>query len=244
MWEVCASNRLSSQLTDVIRRQPYSIVLFDEIEKAHPDIFNLMLQILEDGRLTDSKGRTVSFKQAVIIMTSNVGAQAMQKGILGGGDIGFSFEADDEEEQNYQKLKSLASEELKNVFRPEFLNRLDEVIVFKSLTKEEVGEIAELEFKKTLGRCEERYGVAIELTEKFKKKVLDEGYEPVYGARPLRRAVQRLLEDQLAESFLATTPDPGETITCDLNEEGEVVVLRPERTDGGAPEPSKELSPA
>merc|ERR1712060_86652 len=142
-----------SQLTDSIRRKPYSLVLFDEVEKAHPDVFNLMLQILEDGRLTDSKGRVVSFKNALIIMTSNIGAKAIEKGI-GGSDIGFSGFGDDfdGEQSSYKKLKSIVHDELKNFFKPEFLNRLDEIICFNSLTKPEVQEIAELEFRKTIGR--------------------------------------------------------------------------------------------
>ena len=135
-----------SQLTDGVRRRPYSLVLFDEVEKAHPDVFNLCLQILEDGRLTDSKGRTVSFKNTLIIMTSNVGAKSIEKGLLGGGGLGFSGLEDDVDTSSYQRLKTVVHDELKNFFRPEFLNRLDEIIVFKSLNKQEVAQIAELEF--------------------------------------------------------------------------------------------------
>eukprot|EP00418_Pyrodinium_bahamense_P043534 CAMPEP_0179209140 /NCGR_PEP_ID=MMETSP0796-20121207/104304_1 /TAXON_ID=73915 /ORGANISM="Pyrodinium bahamense, Strain pbaha01" /LENGTH=900 /DNA_ID=CAMNT_0020914097 /DNA_START=15 /DNA_END=2717 /DNA_ORIENTATION=+ len=215
-----------SQLTDGIRRKPYSLVLFDEVEKAHPDVFNLMLQILEDGRLTDSKGRLVSFKNAMIIMTSNAGAKQIEKSLLG-GDIGFSTGAspDEGEMSTYQRLKAKVHDELKNFFRPEFLNRLDEIIVFKSLTKLEVKQISELEFRKTDKRCEER-GVRLSMTERFKQKVVDEGYDPVYGARPLRRAVMRLLEDKLAESFLNEPTVEGEYVICDLDKNGEVVVLR------------------
>lgn len=213
-----------SQLTDGIRRKPYSLVLFDEVEKAHPDVFNLMLQILEDGRLTDSKGRLVSFKNAMIIMTSNAGAKQIEKSLIG-GDIGFSSGDPDEGGSTYQRLKTRVHEELKNFFRPEFLNRLDEIIVFKSLTKPEVREISALEFKKTNKRCEER-GVKLSLTERFKQKVVDEGFNPVYGARPLRRAVMRLLEDKLAESFLNEPTVEGEYVVCDLDKHGEVVVLR------------------
>jgi len=213
-----------SQLTDGIRRKPYSLVLFDEVEKAHPDVFNLMLQILEDGRLTDSKGRLVSFKNAMIIMTSNAGAKQIEKSLLG-GDIGFNSGDSDEGGTTYQRLKTKVHDELKNFFRPEFLNRLDEIIVFKSLTKPEVREISALEFKKTDKRCEER-GIQLSLTERFKQKVVDEGFDPVYGARPLRRAVMRLLEDKLAESFLNEPTAEGEYVVCDLDRDGEVVVLR------------------
>jgi len=222
-----------SQLTDGIRRKPYSLVLFDEVEKAHPDVFNLMLQILEDGRLTDSKGRVVSFKNALIIMTSNVGAKAIEKGIQGGGGIGFSGleDGDDAETSSYKRLKTLVFDELKNFFKPEFLNRLDEVIVFRSLTKPEVSQIAELEFKKTFGRTKER-GIHLRMTPKFKQKVVDEGFNPTYGARPLRRAIMRLVEDELAESFLKEPTREGEHILMDVNADGNVLILR----DQPAPE--------
>eukprot|EP00971_Amphidinium_carterae_P298288 5926899-Amphidinium_carterae.1 len=214
-----------SQLTDGVRRRPYTLVLFDEVEKAHPDVFNLLLQVLEDGRLTDSKGRTVSFKNTLIIMTSNCGAKEIEKELLGGGNLGFNGTEENTGKSNYQRLKTLVHEQLKGFFRPEFINRLDEVIVFKSLTKPEVTEIAELEFMKTNKRCLEK-GVSLSLTERFKKKVVDEGFNPIYGARPLRRAVMRLLEDSLAESFLTQTPVENECVICDLDKDGNVVVLR------------------
>lgn len=216
-----------SQLTDGIRRRPYSLVLFDEVEKAHPDVFNLCLQILEDGRLTDSKGRVVSFKNALIIMTSNVGSKVIEKGLLGGGGLGFSGLEDptDASTSSYARLKTAVHDELKNFFRPEFLNRLDEIIVFKSLTKNEVTEIAELEFRKTFKLCMEK-GLTLSLTDRFKTKVVDEGFNPVYGARPLRRAITRLLEDQLAESFLNTPVTEGEYVIVDLDKDSQVVILR------------------
>jgi len=215
-----------SQLTDGIRRKPYSLVLFDEVEKAHPDVFNLMLQILEDGHLTDSKGRKVSFKNSLIIMTSNVGAKVVEKSVTGGGGIGFSgMDDEDEDTSSYKRMKQNVTEELKNFFRPEFLNRLDEVIVFRSLTKDEVGQIAELEFRKVFERCKER-GVTMSLTERFKKKVVEEGFNPVYGARPLRRAITRLLEDELSESFLGQATSEDECVLVDIDEEEKVLVLR------------------
>lgn len=226
-----------SQLTDGIRRKPYSLVLFDEVEKAHPDVFNLMLQILEDGRLTDSKGRVVSFKNALIIMTSNVGSKVIEKGVAGGGGIGFSGLEDelDAEASSYKRLKSMVHDELKNFFKPEFLNRLDEIIVFKSLTKPEVAQIAELEFKKTFGRTAER-GVKLTMTDRFKQKVIDEGFNPVYGARPLRRAIMRLVEDELAESFLKEPTVEGEYILLDKDADGNVTVLRNQEAPEDSPD--------
>mmetsp|Transcript_67005 Transcript_67005/g.216607 ORF Transcript_67005/g.216607 Transcript_67005/m.216607 type:complete len:1085 (-) Transcript_67005:158-3412(-) len=225
-----------SQLTDAVRRRPYSLVLFDEVEKAHPDVFNLMLQILDDGRLTDSKGRVVSFKNTLIILTSNCGAKEIEKTLLGGDTgVGFSTGGDggDAGGTMYARLKTKVHEQLKGFFRPEFLNRLDEIIVFKSLTKPEVAEIAELEFRKTFKLCVER-GIVLSLTTRFKTKVVDEGYDPIYGARPLRRAIMRLLDDKLAESFLTDPTQEGECILCDLNKEGEVVVIRSMLTEAEA----------
>jgi len=214
-----------SQLTDGIRRKPYSLVLFDEVEKAHPDVFNLCLQILEDGRLTDSKGRVVSFKNALIIMTSNVGSKVIEKGIAG-GNMGIGFggleDADDADNASYGRLKTMVHDELKNFFRPEFLNRLDEIIVFRSLTKPEVTAIAELEFSKVMKRTEEM-GLKLVLSDTFKTKVVDEGFNPIYGARPLRRSITKFLEDELAESLMKLPITEGETVKMDLD--GETVVI-------------------
>ena len=185
------------QLTEAVRRRPYTVVLFDEIEKAHPDVFNMMLQILEDGRLTDSKGRVVDFKNTLIILTSNVGSSVIEKG---GGGIGFQLDAN-EEDSSYNRIKTLVNEELKQYFRPEFLNRLDEIIVFRQLTKQEVKEIADIMLKAVFSRAEEK-GIRIEVTERFKDRLVDEGYNPAYGARPLRRAIMRLMEDSMAEGML------------------------------------------
>jgi len=222
-----------SQLTDAVRRKPYSLVLFDEVEKAHPDVFNLMLQVLEDGHLTDSKGRRCSFKNTIIILTSNCGAKEIEKMLIGGGGLGFdSGSGDDQGISMYQRLKNKVHEQLKGFFRPEFLNRLDEIIVFKSLNKQEMREISELEFRKTFKRCQER-GITLSLTDRFKTKVVDEGYDPVYGARPLRRAIMRLLDDQLAESFLYQPTVEGECVICDVDQDDKVCVLRakPSETD-------------
>jgi len=209
------------QLTEAVRRRPYSVVLFDEIEKAHPDVFNMMLQILEDGRLTDSKGRVVDFKNVVLILTSNVGSSVIEKGGVG---LGFRLGEENEEDQSYNRIKNLVNEELKNYFRPEFLNRLDEIIVFRQLTKSEVGEIADIMLKNVFERLKEK-DISISVTPRFKDRLVDEGYSPAYGARPLRRAIMRLLEDSLAEKMLAGEIAEGDSAIMDANEKGEVMVL-------------------
>lgn len=208
------------QLTEAVRRRPYTVVLFDEIEKAHPDVFNMMLQILEDGRLTDSKGRVVDFKNTLIILTSNVGSSVIEKG---GGGIGFQLDAN-EEDSSYNRIKSLVNEELKQYFRPEFLNRLDEIIVFRQLTKQEVKEIADIMLKGVFQRAEER-GIRIEVTERFKDRLVDEGYNPAYGARPLRRAIMRLMEDSMAEGMLAGDIKEGDSVIMDVDADGQISVL-------------------
>jgi ATP-dependent Clp protease ATP-binding subunit ClpC len=208
------------QLTEAVRRRPYTVVLFDEIEKAHPDVFNLLLQLLEDGRLTDSKGRTVDFKNTLIIMTSNIGSKVIEKG---GGGLGFEFSGADAEETNYNRIRSLVNEELKQYFRPEFLNRLDEIIVFRQLSRDEVKEIAEIMLKEVFSRMEEK-GIHLSVTEAFKERLVEEGYNPSYGARPLRRAVMRLLEDSLAEEFLSGRIGDGDSAVVDVDDNKQVVI--------------------
>jgi ATP-dependent Clp protease ATP-binding subunit ClpC len=207
------------QLTEAVRRRPYTVVLFDEIEKAHPDVFNLLLQILEDGRLTDAKGRTVDFKNTLLIMTSNIGSKVIEKG---GGGLGFELEEDQTESQ-YNRIRSLVNEELKNYFRPEFLNRLDEIIVFRQLSKDEVKEISELLLKEVFARLTERE-ITLEVTDKFKERIVEEGYNPSYGARPLRRAIMRLLEDVLAEEILSGRVAEGDIALVDIDEDGKVKI--------------------
>ncbi|KAM3273189.1 hypothetical protein ACQJBY_042892 [Aegilops geniculata] len=216
------------QLTEAVRRRPYSVVLFDEIEKAHPDVFNMMLQILEDGRLTDSKGRTVDFKNTLLIMTSNVGSSVIEKG---GRKIGFDLDSD-EKDSSYGRIKSLVIEEMKQYFRPEFLNRLDEMIVFRQLTKLEVKEIADIMLQEVFTRLKTK-DINLQVTEKFKERVVDEGYNPSYGARPLRRAIMRLLEDSLAEKILGGEVKEGDSVIVDVDPEGKVIVLNGE---SGLPE--------
>jgi len=212
------------QLTEAVRRRPYTVVLFDEIEKGHPDVFNLMLQIFEDGRLTDSKGRTIDFKNTLLIMTSNVGSKVIEKG---GGGLGFEL-SEDQSTSHYNRIKSLVNEELKQYFRPEFLNRLDEIIVFRQLTKDEVGQIAEIMLKEVFERISMK-GIQLEVTDRFKTRLIDEGYNPSYGARPLRRAVMRLLEDSLAEEVLSEKIKAGDTAVVDVGEDNKVKVLLGEK---------------
>ncbi|WP_413172387.1 ATP-dependent Clp protease ATP-binding subunit [Anabaena azotica] len=207
------------QLTEAVRRRPYTVVLFDEIEKAHPDVFNMLLQILEDGRLTDAKGRTVDFKNTLLILTSNIGSKVIEKG---GSGIGFEF-AEDATESQYNRIRSLVNEELKQYFRPEFLNRLDEIIVFRQLNKAEVTQIAEIMLKEVFGRLTEK-GIVLEVTDRFKDRLIQEGYSPSYGARPLRRAIMRLLEDSLAEEILSGRIKDGDTALVDVDENGIVQV--------------------
>ncbi|KAG4983784.1 hypothetical protein JHK87_028533 [Glycine soja] len=209
------------QLTEAVRRRPYTVVLFDEIEKAHPDVFNMMLQILEDGRLTDSKGRTVDFKNTLLIMTSNVGSSVIEKG---GRKIGFDLDYD-EKDTSYNRIKSLVAEELKQYFRPEFLNRLDDMIVFRQLTKLEVKEIADIMLKEVFQRLKARE-IDLSVTERFRERVVDEGYNPSYGARPLRRAIMQLLEDSMAEKMLAREIKEGDSVIVDSDSDGNVIVLR------------------
>jgi ATP-dependent Clp protease ATP-binding subunit ClpC len=210
------------QLTEAVRRRPYTVVLFDEIEKAHPDVFNLLLQLLEDGRLTDSKGRTVDFKNTLIIMTSNIGSKVIEKG---GGGLGFEFGGGDQEETQYNRIRSLVNEELKQYFRPEFLNRLDEIIVFRQLTRDEVKEIAEIMLREVFSRMDEK-GIHLAVTEAFKERLVEEGYNPSYGARPLRRAVMRLLEDSLAEEFLSGRIGEGDSALVDVDDDKQVVIRK------------------
>ncbi|MGN7409566.1 MULTISPECIES: ATP-dependent Clp protease ATP-binding subunit [unclassified Sporosarcina] len=195
------------QLTEKVRRKPYSVILLDEIEKAHPDVFNILLQVLEDGRLTDSKGRTVDFRNTVIIMTSNVGAQELRKNKY----VGFNLQ---DGEQDYEDMKKKMLEELKKAFRPEFLNRVDEMIVFHSLEKEQLQEIVSLMADELSKRLAEQ-DIELVLTQEAKLKIADEGYDPEYGARPLRRALQKHVEDRLSEELLKGTALAGRKVTVD-----------------------------
>src|SRR5947207_2376648 len=203
------------QLTEAVRRKPFSVVLFDEIEKAHSDVFNMLLQILEDGRLTDAQGRTVDFKNTVIIMTSNLGTADLRKTAVGFGKADSAV--------TYEKMKEKVHEDLKRSFRPEFLNRIDEVIVFNELTREEVTEIVDLLIKRVVEQLESQ-GLGLELTTDAKLLLAAKGYDPALGARPLRRAIQRMIEDPLSEKILWKEFHAGETIVVDAL--GDEIVFR------------------
>jgi ATP-dependent Clp protease ATP-binding subunit ClpA len=195
------------QLAEQVRRKPYSVVLFDEIEKAHPDVFNALLQILEDGRLTDGQGRTVNFKNTVVVMTSNVGSGHIQNAV----GMGFSVHTKQAVDND---LKKRLLDALKQSFRPEFLNRIDDIIVFNSLTREHLAQIIDIQLRRVARLLEER-GVGLEVTEAAKDTIIDEGYEPAYGARPMRRAIQRLLQDPLSLLLLKGDYQAGETVVVD-----------------------------
>ena len=196
-------------LTESIRRKPYSVLLFDEIEKAHPDVFNILLQILDDGRLTDGKGRTVDFSNTVIIMTSNVGGQYLQQ----------------IDEIGEDKARDLVSEEMRETFRPEFLNRLDEIVFFHSLTEAQIGEIVGLqldEFNRRLGNRR----IHLEFTDEARRTIAAQGYDPAYGARPLKRVMQRLVENPLAQDLLAGVFGEGDMIGADADTSTSKLVFR------------------
>ncbi len=207
------------QLTEAVRRNPYCVVLLDEIEKAHPEVFNILLQVLEDGQLTDSQGRTVNFRNALIIMTSNVGVRPIEldKG-LGFRDV----KQDLNDPRTYEMMKTKMLDELKKTFRPEFLNRVDEVIVFQHLRREEVLQVADI-YLKRVNEAADQHGFKIILSEKVKDLLVDKGYDPNLGARPLRRAVQRFIEDPISEQMLLGRFQPGDTVTADVDEAGEII---------------------
>ena len=201
------------QLTEKVRRKPFSVVLFDEVEKAHPDIFNSLLQILEEGRLTDSQGRKVDFKNTVIIMTTNLGTRDINKGVLTG------FQTADNSTHDYGRMKSKVAEELKQHFRPEFLNRVDDTIVFPPLTKPEIARIVDLMIAKLAKRMEAQ-DMRLQLTDEARELLADVGFDPVLGARPLRRAIQREIEDALSERILFGELQPGQVVTVGVSGEG------------------------
>ncbi|MGP4109038.1 ATP-dependent protease ATP-binding subunit ClpC [Virgibacillus sp. L01] len=205
------------QLTEKVRRKPYSVVLLDEVEKAHPEVFNILLQVLEDGRLTDSKGRVIDFRNTVLIMTSNVGADELRRNKY----VGFNLE---EENQDYNNMKTKVTEELKKAFRPEFLNRIDETIVFHSLERKHMKDIVTLMIKQLQQRLKQQE-IEFTLTDKAIEKIANEGFNPEYGARPLRRSIQKNIEDLLSEELLKETISKGEKVKIGLNNKGEFTVL-------------------
>ena len=206
------------QLTEVIRRKPYSVILFDEIEKAHPEVFDILLQVMEDGRLTDSKGRTVNFRNTVLIMTSNLGASEMKKT----GSLGFNREKSAQD--NFDEMKKRVLESLKKVFKPEFLNRIDDSIVFHSLEETHITEIVDLMLKEIEGRLKENE-MTIEVSPEVKALIAKEGFDSEYGARPLRRAIQRMIEDALADELLKGEFKAGDHIKVS-EAEGKIVISK------------------
>ncbi|HLS08858.1 ATP-dependent protease ATP-binding subunit ClpC [Lentibacillus sp.] len=205
------------QLTEKVRTKPYSVVLLDEVEKAHPEVFNILLQVLEDGRLTDAKGRVVDFRNTVLIMTSNVGANELKRNKY----VGFTL---DDEEQDYQQMKTKVTDELKKAFRPEFLNRIDETIVFHSLERKHMKHIVSLMIKQLQHRLKEQE-IEFSLTDKAVDKIANEGFDPEYGARPLRRSIQKNIEDLLSEELLKESFKKGEKVKIGLNNKGEFIIL-------------------
>lgn len=219
------------QLTEAVRRNPYCVVLLDEIEKAHPEVFNLLLQVLEDGQLTDSQGRTVDFRNTIIVMTSNVGVRPIELD----KQLGFRDNRQDvSDPKTYESMKNRMLDEMKKSFRPEFLNRVDEIIVFHHLKKEEILEIADL-YLKRVNEQAASLGITIELSEAVKALLVDKGYDPNMGARPLRRAVQRYIEDPLSEEMLMGTFQEGDHIMADVDsEDAEKIVFKKIKKDGGS----------
>ena len=198
------------QLTEAVRRKPYSVILFDEIEKAHPDVFNILLQVLDDGRITDSQGRTVDFKNTVIILTSNLGSQYLLDGIGSDGEIS-------------EEARQAVTELLRSTFRPEFLNRLDEIVFYKPLTRENISAIIDLLIADLRARLAEK-SLSLEITPKARELIIENGYDPVYGARPLKRYLQSKAETLLAKAILSRDLHAGDTLTLDVGEDGALEV--------------------
>jgi len=220
----------AGQLTEAIRRRPYSVICFDEVEKAHPDALGILLQIMEEGHLSDARGRRVDFRNTIIIMTSNIGAELIRRS----SSLGFALHRDEaeRERESYQEMKEKLLDQLKKTFRPEFLNRVDEVMVFKSLNKEEIKQIVDLELDKLRKRLDE-HQLKLEATDEAKTFLAEKGYDPKFGARPLRRVIQRLVEDPLSEGLLIGEFKPGDTVLADL-EEDKIVLRALERAEAKA----------
>jgi ATP-dependent Clp protease ATP-binding subunit ClpC len=204
----------AGELTEKVRRRPYSVILFDEIEKAHRDVFNILLQVMEDGILTDSQGRRIDFRNAVLIMTSNVGSEL----IANRGTLGFS-DQDIDSEESYQGMKDRVTGEVHKVFRPEFLNRLDDLIVFHQLTRKQVRQIADLMLSELKKRLDEEHGISLTLDKKATDLLVERGYDADYGARPMRRAIERMIENRISELILEGTFGDGSKIRVSVDGE-------------------------
>ena len=206
------------QLTEAVRRKSYCVILLDEIEKAHPEVFNLLLQIYDDGHLTDAKGRKVDFRNSIIVMTSNIGSDLIRHD----RSLGFATAADDQDSANYERMKNNVLDEIKRFFRPEFLNRIDGTVVFHALTREHMQQIVELELRSVVTGLLEK-GVSMEVTEQAKEWMVEKGYDPLFGARPLRRVIQDHVEDKLSDAILEGRFSPGDTALIDLGDD-EIVI--------------------
>jgi ATP-dependent Clp protease ATP-binding subunit ClpC len=212
-------------LTEALRRRPYSIVVFDEVEKAHPEVHNMLLQIMEEGHLSDARGRKVDFRNAIIVMTSNIGADVIKKQ----GTLGFQLKRDEETEErlSYEDMRKRLTESLKKVFRPEFINRVDSVVVFRSLNKEDIQNIVKLELNKVSERLQE-HALTLTASEAALAYLAEEGYDAEFGARPLRRVIQQKVEDKLSDLVLAGEFGEGASILVDVNEDGEILLTSQE----------------
>ena len=222
------------QLTEKVRRKPYSIILLDEIEKAHPDVFNLLLQVLDDGHMTDGLGRKIDFKNTILIMTSNIGARQLQE--FGTG-VGFGTKA--KEESKEENSKAVIQNALRKAFSPEFLNRVDDMIMFRSLTREDIHKIIDLELDKLILRIK-TLGYNLELTEKAKDFIVERGYDEKFGARPLKRAIQKFIEDPLAEGIINHNMAEGDTVLMDFEDGKEELNLKVKKHKGKKSSPGKE----
>ena len=208
------------QLSEKVRRNPYSVVLFDEVEKAHPDVFNILLQVLDDGHITDSKGRKVNFKNTIIIMTSNAGAAR----IVEPKNLGFATKSD--EKRDYDNMKSNVMDEVKKIFKPEFINRIDDIVVFRALNKKDMGEIVTLLSKKLITRCKEQMDIKLTISPLLKTYIVDKFTDTKMGARPIKRAIQSEIEDKLSEQILRKDIVPGDTVTATRKNDQTVFVKK------------------
>jgi ATP-dependent Clp protease ATP-binding subunit ClpC len=213
----------AGQLTEALRRRPYSIVVFDEVEKAHPEVHNMLLQIMEEGHLSDAKGRKVDFRNAIIVMTSNIGADLIKRQ----SSLGFALKRDEatQEKVSYEDMRKKLSESLKRAFRPEFINRLDTVVIFRSLTKDDIQKIVTLELDKVAERLTDQ-ALVLNATPEALNALGELGYDPDFGARPLRRIIQQKVEDPLSDKLLSGEFHNGDAILVTMNPEGEVVLER------------------
>jgi ATP-dependent Clp protease ATP-binding subunit ClpC len=220
----------AGQLTEALRRRPYSIIVFDEVEKAHPEVHNMLLQIMEEGHLSDARGRKVDFRNAIIVMTSNIGADVIRKQ----GSLGFQLKRDEvsEERLSYEEMRKKLTESLKKVFRPEFINRVDSIVVFRALNKEDIQNIVKLELDKVSGRLQE-HQLTLTASEEALAKLADMGYDAEFGARPLRRVIQQKVEDPLSDLVLSGEFGEGASVLVNVNEEGEIVLTQRGREKEG-----------